>query len=177
MLHIIAHVSSPPRRHQSCFRYPALTISAPGVSKTLSVYDNIKRDVDVNKIEQSLVQDNADPQSVQNPTKEDGDSWPMERIIYRKYGWECLPGSSDIQVLSEHEIYVIPHVPKQVVGANVQSGKTKTQEMADARASPRQHYRLVLGVVGHALTTFRCTKELVTGVLDAMKGALTPGYL
>ena len=32
------------------------------------------------------------------------------------------------------------------------------------------HYRLVLGVVGHALTTFKCTRELVSAVLDALIG-------
>ncbi|KAF8450969.1 hypothetical protein L210DRAFT_3521765 [Boletus edulis BED1] len=32
-----------------------------------------------------------------------------------------------------------------------------------------QHYQLVLGTVGHTLTTFKSTKELTTTVLDELK--------
>lgn len=34
------------------------------------------------------------------------------------------------------------------------------------------HHRLVHGVVGRPLCTFDCTKQLVTAVLDALKGVL-----
>ena len=117
------------------------------------------------------------------------DSWSQERIVYMKDTWRFLSDSPGVDVLPEHEIYAklhrakTPNIPKLVAGADVPNGKTKTQEMVRApwlcvkpRVSPYQHYRLVLGTVGRALSTFRCTKELVTGVLDGMKGVLTESY-
>lgn len=101
--------------------------------------------------------------------------------------WRFVSNSPDVQVL--HEIYAAlrkagtPNIPKPVAGADVRNGKTKTQEMATAPwlcvtpRVPHHHHRLVLGIVGRALTSFGCTKELITGILDAMKGAFMPSYL
>ncbi|KAG9310586.1 hypothetical protein JVU11DRAFT_9146 [Chiua virens] len=93
--------------------------------------------------------------------------WHQEQIIYMK----------DIKVMPEHEIYKIlhshgtPNIPEHVAG-----GKTRTQEFGNApwlcvklRISPYQHCRLFRGVVGRALYKFVCTKELVTGVFDALQ--------
>lgn len=111
--------------------------------------------------------------------------WRAERLVFLKDTWRHLsrPG---VEVMPEHEIYEIlhkngtPNIPDLVAGGDVACGKTRTHEFTSMKwlrmkpgAWPFQHYRLALGVVGRALFKFDCTKQLVTGVLDALKGAFT----
>ena len=65
--------------------------------------------------------------------------------------------------------------PRLVACADMASAQTR--EMSDANwlyvrptISPYQRYRLVLGTLGRPLAMFRCSRELTTGVLYAMKG-------
>lgn len=107
------------------------------------------------------------------------DEWAVERTIYLKDTWRFVSPA----VRPEHEIYRrlddcrTPNIPTLVAGNDVHDGLTRTQEFVDKSwlhlppsVTPLCHYRLVLGVVGRALTSFTCTKELVSGVLDALKG-------
>ena len=116
--------------------------------------------------------------------------WYEEGIIYMKDTWRFLSDLPDVEVMAEHEIYEIlhhhktPNIPEHVAGGDVEGGKTRTQEFVGAvwlcvkpRISPFQHYRLIHGIVGRVLFKFECTKQLVTAVLDALKGALTLTYV
>ena len=109
-----------------------------------------------------------------------------EGIIYMKDTWRFLSDMPDVEVMAEHEIYEIlhrhktPNIPKHVAGGDSEGGKTRTQEFVGAvkpRISPFQYYRLIHGIVGRVLFKFECTKQLVTVVLDALKGALTLFYI
>ncbi|KAI0318543.1 hypothetical protein OF83DRAFT_1115360 [Amylostereum chailletii] len=72
----------------------------------------------------------------------------------------------------------VPHIAPLVCAADVPSQATQTQVFAEASwtcvpSSPvgRVHYRIVLGVVGRPLNTFKSTRELCTSVKDATEGA------
>ncbi|KAG9317721.1 hypothetical protein JVU11DRAFT_1937 [Chiua virens] len=108
--------------------------------------------------------------------------WSQEGKIYMKDTWRFLSNSPDIKVIPEHEIYKelychkVPNIPEHVVGGDIEGGKTRTQEFARAawlcvktRISPYQHYRLFHPVVGRPIYEFECTKQLVTGVFDALE--------
>ena len=113
-----------------------------------------------------------------------------ERIIYMKDTWRFLSTSPDVEVLREDEIYQIlykhdtPNIPQDVIGGDVENGRTDNYDLLDderttqwlcvqPRISPYQHYRMVLWVVGQALFSFTCTRNLVLTVLDALQGELT----
>ena len=129
---------------------------------------------------------NTDAQPSQDRARKDEtEPWSKERVIYLKDMWRFLSDLSGVEVIPEHNIYAIlsevgtPNIPEVIAGEDVPDGMTKTQEVVDAewlcvkpKITPRQHYRLVLGTVGRPLTTFRNTKELVTGVLDAIEGTV-----
>ncbi|KAF9234156.1 hypothetical protein BU15DRAFT_52925 [Melanogaster broomeanus] len=104
------------------------------------------------------------------------------RAVYLKDCWRFISFGHNVQ--PEHEIYEMlnnkgtPNIPTSVCGGDVEGpgSKTDTHTLVDApwlcvelKVTPFIHYRLVLDVVGRPLTSFRCTKELVGGVLDAMK--------
>ncbi|KAF9235367.1 hypothetical protein BU15DRAFT_78034 [Melanogaster broomeanus] len=108
--------------------------------------------------------------------------WAVERAVYLKDCWRFISFAHNVQ--PEHEIYEmlnskgIPNIPTLVCGGDVEGpgSKTDTHTLVDEpwlcvelKVTPFIHYRLVLDVVGRPLTSFRCTKELVGGVLDAMK--------
>ncbi|KAF8836848.1 hypothetical protein BDN67DRAFT_860199, partial [Paxillus ammoniavirescens] len=95
--------------------------------------------------------------------------------------WRFISSSHPVQ--PEHEIYEMlhsegtPNIP-QVCGGDVggPGSETNTHELdgepwlcVRLKITPFVHYRLLLDVVGRPLTSFKCTKELVRGVLDAMK--------
>ena len=130
----------------------------------------------------------ADPHTGQDKVKKS--LWSAAGIIYMKDTWRFLSDSPDAEVMPEHKIYEIlhshgtPNIPEHVAGGDVDGGRTQTQELVDApwlcvrpRISPYQHYRLVHGVVGRALCTFECTKQLVTAVFDALQGALNLNFI
>ncbi|KAF9231136.1 hypothetical protein BU15DRAFT_11483, partial [Melanogaster broomeanus] len=104
------------------------------------------------------------------------------RAVYLKDCWRFISFAHNVQ--PEHEIYEMlnskdtPNIPTSVCGGDVEGpgSKTDTHTLVDApwlcvelKVTPFIHYRLVLDVVGRPLTSFRCTKELVRGVLDAME--------
>ncbi|KAF9231547.1 hypothetical protein BU15DRAFT_55980, partial [Melanogaster broomeanus] len=106
----------------------------------------------------------------------------QHHAVYLKDCWRFISFGHDVQ--PEHEIYEmlnskgIPNIPTSVCGGDVEGpgSKTDTHTLVDTpwlcvelKVTPFIHYRLVLDVVGRPLTSFRCTKELVGGVLDAMK--------
>ncbi|KAI0318542.1 hypothetical protein OF83DRAFT_1056668, partial [Amylostereum chailletii] len=70
----------------------------------------------------------------------------------------------------------IPHVAPLVCAADVPFQVTRTQDFAEAPwtcvlPTPvgRVHYRIVIGVVGRPLNTFKNTRELCTSVRDAIE--------
>ncbi|KAF9235779.1 hypothetical protein BU15DRAFT_77621 [Melanogaster broomeanus] len=108
--------------------------------------------------------------------------WAIERAVYLKDCWRFISFAHNVQ--PEHEIYEMlnskdtPNIPTSVCGGDVEGpgSRTDTHTLVDApwlcvelKVTPFIHYRLVLDVVGRPLTSFRCTKELVRGVLDAMR--------
>ncbi|KAF8549298.1 hypothetical protein OG21DRAFT_1500509 [Imleria badia] len=108
--------------------------------------------------------------------------WSEPRVIYVKDTWRFLSDLPNVEVMAEHDIYEIlhrhgtPNIPEHVAGGDVEGGRTQTQDLVDApwlcvrpRISPYQHYRLVHRIVGRALFKFACTKQLVTGVFDALQ--------
>ena len=131
----------------------------------------------------------AVPQSGDDNVTKKG-PWCEERTIYMKDTWRFLSDLPNVEVMAEHEIYEIlhkhktPNIPEHVAGGDVEGGRTRTQEFVDAawlcvkpRISPFQHYWLVHRIVGRVLFKFECTKQLVTAILDALKGALTLTYI
>ncbi|KIJ10162.1 hypothetical protein PAXINDRAFT_172239 [Paxillus involutus ATCC 200175] len=108
--------------------------------------------------------------------------WAIERAAYLKDCWRFTSSLHPMQ--PEDEIYAMlhdantPNIPQVVCGGDVggHGSKTNIHELAGApwlcvklKITPFVHYRLVLDVVGRPLTSFKCTKELVTGILGAMK--------
>ncbi|KAF9474199.1 hypothetical protein BDN70DRAFT_842624 [Pholiota conissans] len=105
--------------------------------------------------------------------------WDPERkrILFLKDTWRIA------NIAKEGDVYVELHnsgvqnvAPLERAGDLHQ--RTRAQECtgeAWARWGKKrpfrthEHYRLVLGVVGRSLTTFKSTKELVTAVFDAIK--------
>ncbi|KIJ04883.1 hypothetical protein PAXINDRAFT_103981 [Paxillus involutus ATCC 200175] len=107
--------------------------------------------------------------------------WAIERPAYLKDCWRFISLSHPVQ--PEHEIYAMlhdantPNIPQLVCGGDVggPGSETDIHELAGApwlcvklKVTPFVHYRLVLDVVGRPLTSFKCTKELVRGILGAM---------
>ncbi|KIJ13561.1 hypothetical protein PAXINDRAFT_13524 [Paxillus involutus ATCC 200175] len=108
--------------------------------------------------------------------------WAIERAAYLKDCWRFTSSLHPMQ--PEDEIYAMlhdantPNIPQVVCGGDVggHGSKTNIHELAGApwlcvklKITPFVHYRLLLDVVGRPLTSFKCTKELVTGILGAMK--------
>ena len=102
-------------------------------------------------------------------------------MIYIKDTWQFLSDSPDVEVMVEQEIYEIlhfhgtPNIPEHVASGDVDSRRTQTQELVDApwlcvqpRISLYQHYRLMHGTIGCPLFKFKCTKQLVTAVFNAV---------
>ena len=126
----------------------------------------------------------SEPSAEQDVHPEEKGPWSEERVIYMKDTWRYLSNSLDAEVRPEHEIYEIlhahktPNIPDHVAGSDVPGGKTRTQEFLGAKwlcvkpiVSPFQHYGLLHGVVGHPLSEFNCTKQLVNAVFNALQGA------
>lgn len=112
------------------------------------------------------------------------------------YVGTIMPDSSSFQLVMPANAFLdkhlrtadnsvlLPALPQDLCCTNPNGGvetalsaiirKTQTQTAVDSL--PYQHYRLVLWSIGRPLTTFRCTKELVTGVLDTMKGSSTHAF-
>ncbi|KIJ09577.1 hypothetical protein PAXINDRAFT_172454, partial [Paxillus involutus ATCC 200175] len=106
----------------------------------------------------------------------------IEHAAYLKDRWRFIPSLHPVQ--PEHEIYAMLHeanmsnIPQVVCGGDVggPGSETDIHELAGApwlcvklKITPFVHYRLLLDVVGRPLTSFKCTKELVRGILGAMK--------
>ena len=114
-----------------------------------------------------------------------------ERIVYMKDTWRFLSTLPDVEVLREGQIYQIlyeyntPNIPQDVVGGNIERGRTGNYDLLSDETtmewlclqpwiSVYQHYQVVLWVVGQALFSFTCTKDLALTVLHALQGELTP---
>ena len=85
------------------------------------------------------------------------------------------------QILYKHDT---PNIPQDVVGGDIDGGRTENYDLLSdetttewlcmqPRISPYQHYRMVLWIVGQALFSFTCTKNLVLTVLHALQGEFT----
>ena len=106
-------------------------------------------------------------------------------VVFLKDSWR-LDGDD---IIPEGRIYTelagnhVPHVPRCLMSGDVKCSpqqKTQMQRYSQCRwacqkglaITPHIHYRLVLDLVGAALTTFTSSKELVQAIHDALLGEL-----
>ena len=152
---------------------PVVWIPSEGTNKSLGSCEGSSPE--------SPSKDNTDQPIGADKVKED--PWSERRHAYMKDTWRFLSDSPDVEVLPEHKIYEIlrkhgtPNIPEHVTGDDVEGGQTRTPEFLEAawlcvrpRISSYQHYRHLNSIVGRALTSFGCTKQLVAVVLDALRG-------
>ena len=132
-----------------------------------------------------IVRERVDQTAGHDKAKEEPSS--KEGVIYMKDTWRFLSDSPDVTVLPEHKIYNIlyehgtPNIPEDVIGGDVDGGRTEIYDLLDDEStmewlcvqpgiSPFQHYRMVHWIVGYPLFCFKCTKEFVKAVFDALQG-------
>ncbi|KAH7922282.1 hypothetical protein BV22DRAFT_1070799 [Leucogyrophana mollusca] len=106
-----------------------------------------------------------------------------DRVVYMKDTWrvaeQCVMKEGDTyRLLHRHNVpHIIPLERANDIGGH--GGTTVTQSLFDEGwvCESKQcqnlvtytHYRIVLGIVGRDLTTFRSTYELVSGITDAVE--------
>jgi hypothetical protein len=105
----------------------------------------------------------------------------QDRVVYLKDTWRI--DSDDMQKEGDtyrqlHD-YQVPHIAPFERGNDLEGhgSHTMTHEYVEESwvcgmpfATGHIHYRMVLGVVGRELSTFRSTRELVSAVADALEG-------
>ena len=74
-------------------------------------------------------------------------------------------------------------ISRRITGSNAVERKTEIQDQVEVpwsciwpEISPIHHHCRLHGVVGHAISKFGCTKQLVTAVFDTLQGALDLTY-
>jgi hypothetical protein len=109
-----------------------------------------------------------------------------KRRVFLKDSWRVL--MDDIQ--PEGEIYErlhqnnVPNIPLCLVAGDIGDDtyhQSRAHEFIEKclthtfgwKITPHRHYRIVLGTVGRRLDDFKCTKEFVTAMYDALRGEMT----
>ncbi|KIM52043.1 hypothetical protein SCLCIDRAFT_81805, partial [Scleroderma citrinum Foug A] len=108
-----------------------------------------------------------------------------KRLVFLKDSWR-LDGDD---INPEGHFYTelaanhVPHIPQCLANGDMKCSpqqKTQTQKYSQCHwacqkglaITPHIHYRLILDLVGEALTTFASSKELVQVIHDALLGEL-----
>lgn len=111
----------------------------------------------------------------------------QKTTVFLKDSWRIdlpdIPAEGVTYGILEHK--GVRNIPRCLVSGDISSAEyhaTKTRHYfkelwachAHAQFLPHRHYRLVLDVVGHSLTEFKSSYEMVAAVRDAIVGALPP---
>ena len=106
--------------------------------------------------------------------------------VYLKGSWCVLMDG----IQPEGEIYErlyqnnVPNIPLCLAAGDIGDDtyhQSRMHEFIDAclthrfgwKITPHRHYRIVLGTVGRKLDDFKCTKEFVSAMYDALRGEMT----